>query len=123
MQNWSCCPASLSHLSIAKLILQVRPSGWMRRIMWAVALMAMMGSCFTMGVLWGLYALVRPTALKSKDATKGTKLGLSDEEISSEEGASDVASGDLACSSEYRDPAHRQLEEPLHLLLLCKHQK
>ena len=73
--------------------------------MWGVALIAMTGSCFTMGVLWLLYALVRPMDLKSKDATKDMKLGLSDEEVSSEEGASDLATGAPFCSSACRDPA------------------
>ena len=58
-----------------------------------------------MAVLWLLYALVRPTELKSKDATKDMRLGLSDEEVSSEEGASDLATGDLVCSTVFRDPA------------------
>ena len=73
--------------------------------MWGVALTAMTGSCSAMGVLWLLYALIRPMDLKSKDATKDMKLGLSDEEVSSEEGASDLATGTLVCSSVCRDPA------------------
>ena len=73
--------------------------------MWGVALIAMTGSCFTMGVLWLLYALIRPMDLKSKDAAKDMKLGLSDEEVSSEEGASDLATGALVFSSVCRDPA------------------
>ena len=73
--------------------------------MWGIALIAMMGSCFTMGVLWLLYALIRPMDLKSKDATKDMRLGLSDEEVSSEEGASDLATGARICPYVCTDPA------------------
>ena len=86
-------PPSPSQSFTSEFILQVRPSGWTRRIMWGVAFIAMTGSCFTMGVLWLLYALIRPMDLKSKNTAKDMKSGLSDEEVSSEEGASDLATG------------------------------
>lgn len=75
--------------------LQVRPSGWLRRVMWAVALMAMLGSFCGMFVLWLLFTLTRPSQQQSKGAAKEKKGACSDDGVSSEEGASDLATGEL----------------------------
>lgn len=73
---------------------QVRPSGWVRRVLWAVALMAMAGSLFSMLLLWVVVGLTSASKSQLKSGSAG-KQALSDGDVSSEDGASDAATGNL----------------------------
>ena len=75
------------------MAMQVRPSGWVRRILWVVALGAMAGSFLGLVILWLVYSLTSSARTRPKGASKEMKGSGSDEEVSSEEGASDQATG------------------------------
>ena len=99
-------------------MLQVRPSGWVRRILWVVALSAMAGSFLGLVILWLVYSLTSSARSQPKGASKDMKGSGSDEEVSSEEGASDQATGEprshssfsLSCLSERRRSLSLSLE-------------
>jgi hypothetical protein len=92
--------------------MQVRPSGWVRRILWVVALSAMAGSFLGLVILGLVYSLTSSARSRPKGTSKEMKGSGSDEEVSSEEGASDQATGvrrphssfSLCCLSESRRP-------------------
>ena len=92
--------------------MQVRPSGWLRRILWVVALSAMAGSFLGLFILWLVHSLTSSARSQTKGASKEMKGSGSDEEVSSEEGASDQATGVrrpyssffMSCFSESRRP-------------------
>ena len=94
-------PLSPACLSIYKLedmpppYFQVRPGGWVRRVLWAAALMAMAGSLFSMLLLWVVVGLTSTS--KTQPKSTGKEAPLSDGDVSSEDGASDAATGIPSC--------------------------
>ena len=69
----------------------------MRRVLWAVALLAMAGSVFSLLLLWAVVSLTSTSKTQAKIGGKDKQAALSDGDVSSEDGASDVATGTLNC--------------------------
>lgn len=65
----------------------------MRRVLWAVALLAMAGSCFSLCLLWLVVSLTGALKSQARVGSKDKGSPLSDGDVSSEDGASDVATG------------------------------
>ena len=65
----------------------------MRRAMWAAALMAMAGSCFSLCLLWVVVSLTSTSQVQLKSGSKDKQAALSEGDVSSEDGASDAATG------------------------------
>lgn len=58
--------------------------------------MAILGSIFGIFVLFLIFSLTSTSKKQLKDGSKGNKAGDSEAEVSSEEGASDMATGEAA---------------------------
>ena len=61
--------------------------------MWAAALMAMAGSCFSLCLLWVVVSLTGASKMQPKSGSKDKQAALSEGDVSSEDGASDAATG------------------------------
>ncbi len=64
-------------------------------MLWAVALLAMAGSLFSLLLLWVVVSLTGTSKTQAKIGGKDKQAALSDGDVSSEDGASDVATGRL----------------------------